>query len=58
MEVLLVLLTVLAATLALGWLVRRWDRQHQNKLNQTQLDNLGDMVKRMREHRKGPEVRD
>lgn len=52
MEILLTLLVILAATVGLGWLIKRWERKHPVELTQTQIDNLNDMAKRMRQHRK------
>lgn len=58
METLLVLLAILAATIGLGCLVRRWERRHPPEITQTQVENFNDMVKRMKVHRKDGDLGD
>lgn len=48
MEQALVLLTIIAATLLIGWLVRRMERKNQRQLDQTQIDNLNKTVESMK----------
>lgn len=50
---LIILLAIVAATLALGrWLYKR-DLRNRTGLNAEQLEVLKDVVERMRKHRKG-----
>jgi len=51
MEQALVLLTIFAISLLLGWLVRRMERKNQRSLDQAQIDNLNKAVESMKKTR-------
>ena len=51
MEQALVLLTIFAISLLLGWLARRMERKNQRSLDQAQIDNLNKAVESMKKTR-------
>jgi uncharacterized membrane-anchored protein YhcB (DUF1043 family) len=51
MDVIIALGLILAATVAVGYVIRRYERQHRSGLTQEQLEVLQDVVDRMRKQR-------